>query len=485
MPDADRVRDALSRCPFVVVSDVVRHTDTTALAHVLLPSSAWGEKDGTVTNSERRISRQRRFLPRPGDARPDWWQLCEVGKRMGFAELAYHGPWAIFAEYAALTGFENSGSRDLDISAYSNITNGEYAALPPFQWPAPAGAAASRDTRFFAEGAYFTPNHKARFVATSFRAPMAPTSPEFPLVLNTGRTRDQWHTMTRTGKTSRLTAHSPEPFVDIHPDDASIYNLVDGAIAELKSRAGSALFRVRHSADQQRGSVFAPIHWTGQFASRSRTDALANAFTDPISGQPELKHTPVSIKPFEAVWHGALLSLGRPRQDTTDYVAFVPAARGYQAELAGAATPFDWDEFGRSLISANEAAVEVLAYHDTAAGQHRYAAFMGETLVGLLFISSQPLAITRAWAAEQLGAEIAPAVRLRLLAGRPGAGVKDKGPTVCACFEIGRNQIVDAIVGGCATVASVGTTLKAGTNCGSCRTEIGRLINEARLQKAG
>ncbi|MEQ1612151.1 MAG: molybdopterin-dependent oxidoreductase, partial [Hyphomicrobiaceae bacterium] len=184
LPDADRVRAALAACPFVVVSDVERHTDTTAFAHVLLPSAAWGEKDGTVTNSERRISRQRAFLSLPGNARPDWWQLAQVAQRMGFADaFAWAGPAEIFAEYAALTAAENDGTRDLDISAHAAIDVESYNALPPFQWPQPQGSRPT-ESRFFADGKFFTADRRARFVATPVSRAAVVTSPEFPLLLN-------------------------------------------------------------------------------------------------------------------------------------------------------------------------------------------------------------------------------------------------------------------------------------------------------------
>jgi len=194
MPEADRVRAAIRNCPFVVVSDVCRSTDTTALAHVLLPSAAWGEKDGTVTNSERRMSRQRAFLPAPGEALPDWRQMAEVAKRMGFGgAFAYRSPAEIFVEYARLTATENDGRRDLDLGALADLSEADYAALAPFQWPSRAGDA-PRETRFFADGRFYHTDGEARFVPTRFRAPAAETSARYPLFLNTGRIRDQWHT---------------------------------------------------------------------------------------------------------------------------------------------------------------------------------------------------------------------------------------------------------------------------------------------------
>jgi assimilatory nitrate reductase catalytic subunit len=134
MPDADRVRAALARCELVVVSDCIEKTDTTAYAHVLLPAAGWGEKDGTVTNSERRISRQRAFLDLPGEARPDWWIVCEVAKRMGF-DFDFRRPSDIFSEHARLSGMENEGTRAFDISGLSTLTASAYENLQPVQWP--------------------------------------------------------------------------------------------------------------------------------------------------------------------------------------------------------------------------------------------------------------------------------------------------------------------------------------------------------------
>src|SRR5262245_35174586 len=189
---------------------------------------AWGERDGTVTNSERRISRQRPFLPLPGEAKPDWWIVSEVARAMGFgAAFAYRSPADIFREHAALSSFENGGTRDFDIGGLSTISSHEYDALAPTQWPV-RGRTARPDARFFARGGFFTPDRKARFVAPQAPALSAATCGDFPFRLNTGRVRDQWHTMTRTGQSPRLCAHLPEPFVEVNPDDARAADLADG-----------------------------------------------------------------------------------------------------------------------------------------------------------------------------------------------------------------------------------------------------------------
>jgi assimilatory nitrate reductase catalytic subunit len=199
----DSMPEALRRCPFVVVSDMNAHTDTITEAHVRLPAAGWGEKDGTVTNSERRISRQRPFLPLPGEARPDWWIVAQVAQRMGFGQaFAFEGPATIFGEHSRLSAFENEGSRDFDLSGLSSMTPEAYDCLAPVQWPV-RGATVSQ--RLFADGRFFTEDGRANFIAIG--PPPRHASTAGRLVLNSGRVRDQWHTMTRTGKAPRLSAH--------------------------------------------------------------------------------------------------------------------------------------------------------------------------------------------------------------------------------------------------------------------------------------
>jgi len=258
LPDADRVRSALSQCELVVVSDVMRETDTTQLAHVLFPAQAWGEKDGTVTNSERRISRQRAFLSAPGEARPDWWMVAEVARRMGFGEdFDYRSVAQIFREHALLSGVENEGVRDFDISGLSEASDREYDGLNPIQWPVRRGEGTAR---MFADRRFFTPNGRARLIPVNPRPPRHGVDDDFPLIMNTGRVRDQWHSMTRTGKAPRLSDHAPEPFVELHPLDMNACGLQDGGLAQVFSRWGEVLVRVRADDGQRRGSAFVPMH---------------------------------------------------------------------------------------------------------------------------------------------------------------------------------------------------------------------------------
>ena len=491
LPEADTVVAALKACPFVVVSDAILATDTTAHAHVLLPAAAWGEKDGTVTNSERRITRQRAFLPPPGEARPDWWIVSEVAKRMGFAEaFTYAGPAAIFAEHAQLSGAENNGTRDFDISAYSKLDDAGYSALEPFQWPQ-AARQPKAETRFFANGGYFTPGQRARFVATPHRALATATSAAYPFALNTGRIRDQWHTMTRSGKTPRLMSHYAEPFAELHPGDAKAAGITTGTLVEVRSPHGAVVVRADISDRQRPGSVFVPMHWTGQLASGARVNANVESVIDPVSGQPELKHTPVSVAPFAAEWHALLITAAKPTGLTAEYWALAPVKAGWRTELAWRDAPADWGALAETLIgSAGQ-----VSYRDDAGGHMRFAAFedgldeaglRSDRLTGALFVSRTPITAARSWAGDQLATRFAtPTGRLRLLAGRPAAATPDRGPTICACFDVGLNQIASAVTAGCVSVEAVGCALKAGTNCGSCRSEIKRIIDQQQVAKAG
>ncbi len=293
--------------------------------------------------------------------------------------------------------------------------------------------------------------------------------------------------MTRTAKAARLMTHIAEPFVEVYPADAARLQLSDADIAEISSPLGTAIVRVLVTDRQRPGSLFAPIHWTDQLASAARIDALIGAATDPVSGQPELKATPVAIQRFNAAWYGFAISRERPSAAAAEYWALAPAKSGWRVELAGLADPPDWTAFARGVLGLeDDEAAELLAYHDAGSGQHRFAAFDGGRLKGAVFIARQPVTVSRSWAAERLGREATSArERLTLLAGCAGTAEKDRGAIVCACFEVGVNDIVGAIAhGGCTSVEAVGVALKAGTNCGSCRSEIGRLVHDHCIAQA-
>ena len=477
MPEADRVRDALRACPFVVVSDVNAGTDTAREAHVRLPAAGWGEKDGTVTNSERRISRQRPFLPLPGEARPDWWIVTQIARRMGFASaFAFTRPGQIFAEHAALSAFENEGRRDFDLSG---LAGADYEQMAPVQWPVTRAGTA----RMFGDGRFFTPDRHARFV------PVLPPRHRHQapgmLTLNTGRVRDHWHTMTRTGKAARLSAHMAEPFAELHPDDALRLGVRRAALVRLENRHGSALVRALISERQQRGSIFVPMHWTDEFAAKGRVDALVTAKVDPQSGQPALKMSEVSVEPGGVRLYGFAVSRARPALTAADYWAIARAEGGFRTELAWFETPADWDGWVRRAFAVAPEAT-LLSVHDSRSGRHNFALFEQGEVSFAIFVSPEPVLVSRQWAASLLVASrVDTSRRAEVLAGRPGADMPDPGTIICACFAVGSNSIADAVTrGGCHTVEAVGAVLKAGTNCGSCRAEIRGIIDAHRLAAA-
>lgn len=476
LPDADRVQRALERCELVVVSDMSPDTDTAALGHVLLPALGWGEKDGTVTNSERCISRQRAFLPRPGEARSDWQAICQVARRMGFHGFDYAGVHEIFDEHARLSGWRN-GERELPrafrIDGLAGMDRAAYDALEPSQWPVLRSGAGT--TRLFADGRFARPDGRARFVATAPRLPANAPGGEYPLALNTGRLRDQWHTMTRTGKSPRLAAHAPEPFVDLHPHDALLSGVREGELARVTSRWGAMVARVAHSGGIARGAAFIPIHWNGQTASDARVGAVVNPDVDPVSGEPEFKHTPVRVEPFGVAWHGFILcrealDLGRVANWTR-----VRGAGFVRYELGGreAVSP-GW---ARVLLGAGEDA-DWIEYEDKAEGMLRCALLVDRRLHACLFVSRRPDLPARTWLGGLFARDLLSAQeRATLLAGRLPAQGADPGPTVCSCFGVGRNTICKAIEEhGLRDAAGVTACLRAGGNCGSCLPEIRQLL---------
>jgi len=462
LPDADRVRAALRACELVIVSDCERDTDTTACADILLPAAAWGEKQGTVTNSERRISRQRAFRAAPGEARPDWWIVSEVSRRLGHAEaFAYESVADVFREHAALSGLLNGDvGHDFDISALSALSDEEYDALQPVQWPVTAalGKGVRGSARLFGDGHFPTTTGKARFVAVTPRAPVNPPDRDYPLVLNTGRVRDHWHTLTRTGKSARLSVHTVEPYVELHPADAGARGLGEGMIAEVRSRWGRMCARVRIARTQREGSVFVPMHWNDRFAAAARVDAVVNPVTDPISGQPESKHTPVEVVRWQAAWYGFVLAreplpvgTGADAMGDAGYWVRARADGAWRYELAGTRALEDPAPRARELIGTglHEAGAdegEWIEYNDAAQGRYRAARLRGGRLEACVFIETRPQLPAREWLlalfAEQTLDE---PNRMALLSGCPPSGEGDAGRIICSCFGVGLNTLREAI----------------------------------------
>ena len=482
LPRADAMRAALGKLEFLAVSEVSAHVDGLLdAATVVLPAAAWGEKDGTVTNSERVISRQRPFRRPPGEAWPDWRQVSEVAQRLGHAEaFAYRGPADIFREHAALSGFENDGARAFDIGGLATLADAEYAALAPIQWPRPRSGKGRK--RFFADGGFFHDDRRARFVVVENPQP-APPRGAFPFTLNTGRVRDHWHTMTRTGLSPRLARHREAPFVEVHPDDAARIGLIDGGMARVTTEHGVAELRVVAARSQRRGDLFAPIHWTAATAGRARVGALTHALVDPFSGQPDSKATPAAIAPSLISAEGFLVS--RQRIALPDWLAHARMAvpNGEAITFASAERPAalqawlsNW--LGRVASPSRRA--------DEGAQSFQLATFADDRLEILLHVAPKlDRAALDAAIALLARPILAPHERRFALAGRTlDAGVS-ASPLVCACFAVRRDAIEAAIAAGADDVDAVGRITRAGTNCGSCRAEIRQLVGSPDAVAAG
>ena len=475
MPRAGRVREALERCPFVVVSDIWP-TDTTRLADVVLPAAGWGERNGTVTNSERRISRQRAFRDAPGEARADWWMLAQVGQRMGWpAQFAWGGAADVFREHAALTALENEGRRPLDLGALAGISDEAYDAMAPRQWPAPLEGA--QGGRLFAEGGFPTPDGRARLVPTVWRPLATARDAAFPLLLNTGRVRDQWHTMTRTGLVPRLAQHVAAPVATLHPADAARLGVVAGGLVRLRTAYGAAVLRAAVDAGQRPGEVFVPMHWTDAFSSAGPVDALVGAACDPVSGQPELKATPLAVEGLATQWRGLLLHAHAVRPAGGVHWSRIPLEHGHAFDLVGdAALPGDVAAFAAGVMAAGDA--EIMEMADAGRGVWRYAALREGRLVACLYLTSREAALpSHKVLAALMAAPVADAARRTVLAG--GGAVGQGEALVCACFSVGLQAVRAAVVGQrLTTVAEIGATLKAGTNCGSCIPELREILRD-------
>ena len=487
LPNRNKVRKALADCDFVVVSDCIAETDTTKLADVLLPAQGWAEKSGTVTNSERRMSRQRQLIPALGEAKPDWWIMSEVAKKMGFGEqFAYTSEADVFNEYAAMTALgqnEPECHRDLDISRLAGLSSEQYHNLAPVQWPAAPGSTAQDEQRFFAEGGFYTPSRKGQFIVTAHRSPQTATSIEYPLILNTGRLRDQWHTMTRTGLSARLNAHKPEPFININPLDAKAYQIKDGAIAKITSVSGSAMGRARITTEVQPGQVFMPIHWTGTHSSHSSVSNAVTPEFDPVSGQPESKFSPVALCAWPVSSEALVLSRTSMAMPEGSYWARQTIDQGYLYFIASQQTPA---ELSAALCSAMPVLEQVsnLGFTNSTTGAMRRARMRDGALIDCVIAAESTQKQDFDWLAVLLSDRLDATVERSLLGGTPDASIA-QGKLICACKKVGEKTIKKAIIDQHLTdVDDICSATQAGTGCGSCLPELANILEQCQTTDA-
>jgi len=470
MPEGNRVAQALAKCELVVVSEVSAQSDTAAFADVLLPAQAWGEKNGTVTNSERRISRQRSFMAAAGDAKPDWWLLAQVAQRLGFSDaFAWQHPAEIFAEHAALSGFENQGTRAFDISALAQMSREQYDQLAPVQWPindgAPGGTA-----RLFADRRFFHADGKARLLPSALPI-NGLTEARYPLLMNSGRIRDQWHTMTRTGNVPRLMQHVDEPFVALHPHDAAAHGLNQGDLTRVQSALGWWIGRVTIDSGLQRGQLFVPMHWTRQFSAQANVDNLVAANCCPDSGQPALKQTAVRLQPLRPQWQGWLWRREIVAPPQLRYWSRAPQPGVQRYVLAGDGNAAAWLQPQFSDVQWQAA---------QAGQQSHLLGWRDDELICAFYAAPWLPEIDHAFVAQAFTQPPTSARQRHALLGGRAAQGEAQGRTICSCFGVGELAIRRAMAQGCDSTAALGAALKCGTNCGSCIPELKQMLCSVR-----
>lgn len=422
-----------------------------------------------MTNSERRISRQRAFMPPAGEAKPDWWLLAQVAQRLGFHEgFTWTHPAAIFREHAALSGFENNGQRAFDISGLAGMSDAQWDAMKPVQWPInaryPEGCA-----RLFSDRHFYHPDGKARLLPPATPQPVV-CETAYPLLMNSGRIRDQWHTMTRTGLVPRLMQHCDEPFAALHPQDAQRYGLCAGALARVQSDAGWVTVRVTLDSGLRRGEIFVPMHWNRQFSLQGTVGGLVASTRCPVSAQPAFKQTAVRIHPLNASWQGWLWQRDASPPDALRYWARTPYEGVQRFSVAGDGSPEQW-----LMATIPLAGLQLQTAH-AAEPHYRLLAWRNGELHLVFYAGASLPEINHDWVAQAFRqAPMNAADRHALLAGQ-SAQRAVAGRTICSCFGVGENTILQAIKQGCHSTQALGNALNCGTNCGSCLPELKHLL---------
>ncbi|THG84455.1 nitrate reductase [Pseudomonas sp. A-1] len=488
LPDQQKIHEALSNCPFVVVQEAYATTETCRYADLLLPAAGWGEKEGSVTNSERRVSHVRRAVAAAGEARPDWAITCDFARRLerqlrpGQPSLFdFAGPAALFEEYKLLTA-----GRDLDLSGLSHALLDD---LGPQQWPFPAGAL-SGTPRLYADGVFPTASGRARFHADPFRAPQEKREARYPLTLNTGRLRDQWHGMSRTGTVAQLFGHVEEAALSLHPDELRRRRLASGDLVRLRSRRGSLILPVQADDSVRPGQAFLPMHWGDRFLKGLGINVLTLPAYDPLSKQPELKHAGVEAEKVELPWQLFALVEGdvqqrftalRPLLDDFAYASLTLTGRERPALLVKAASAVAPDA---ALLARIDALLgldqgPVLAYDDPRRTVGKRVRIEDGRIVAIRLAGETAARdwLKALWEDGQADAELRRWL-LAPLSTPPGNAGACKSKTLCSCMNVSEAAIRAGIERGL-DLDDLKQELKCGTSCGSCVPEIKRLLAKA------
>lgn len=468
LPDNQMVKRALEACPFVIVSDITAESDVAKYADVLLPAAGWGEKQGMVTNSERRMSRQRQFQIPPGEVKPDWWAISQVGQALCTLEktqngFAFTSERAVFREYAAMTGMNADSPLKLNLSEYANLTEQEYEEWVPTQWGG---------ERPFADGIYSHPDGKARFVVTSELPQRLERTKGW--WLNTGRQRDQWHTMTRTGHIAHLAASELEPTVYMNTLSATQNRLKAGQLTKLFQPTSNTSIYAKVAIDEGLGfqELFMSMHWAGRYGGESSVNAIINSAKDPISGQPAFKSSYVEVQDAAVKTYGMFIGT------QFDSGKFLYSA--FQAESNLGIWRFAHDKrpkkqsFCRTEKSRRitiDIAQGWLAVDYDLVGDVRI-------IRSVLVVSSEPIQTDYTNFTHLIGKPMELSQLLTITQSQSSAKL------VCSCFRVTDKQIHDAMEKqDCTSLTQLQNKLKCGTNCGSCVSQIKQMVDSHQHQK--
>jgi assimilatory nitrate reductase catalytic subunit len=507
MPDLASVAQAFASAECVIVQEAYATTETAKLADVLLPASTWGEKHGTVTNSERRITKVNSVLSPPGEAKHDWEIVVEFARRLearlrspsrsardGTSLFPYDSPESIFNEHR-----ETTRGRDLDITGLS------YAMLDargPQQWPFREGDARGK-ARLYEDGIFPTANGRAKFKVTPYKPVADAVDARYPFALTTGRLRDQWHGMSRTGRVPQLYGHEPEPMLTMNTNDALRRGFNAGEVVKVASRRGELLIRLAVSDDVRSGQCYVPMHWGRASLANAGShgiNALTNGAFDPISKQPELKHSAVRVDRAVLPWQLVAFAYTLDRDPVAVCDELRELASALPNEVFASTTLIGNEKPGVLLRLASAEApdrpsieqidrvlgvtgLSTLAYDDARRNISRRVKVEQGRLVGVRLAGDLA---AETWMRDFFlsGASVIE-LRQRLLAGSAAApeGFKASGKVVCNCFNVSEREIVEfcanakhASLTTAQKFAMLQTEKNCGTNCGSCVPELKAMI---------
>ncbi|HLD09620.1 MAG TPA: molybdopterin-dependent oxidoreductase, partial [Methylophilaceae bacterium] len=487
MPDLGGVIDALNKAELVVVQDAFHDTETTAFADVLLPATTWGEKEGTVTNSERRVTHLMPAIAAPGEACHDWQIATDFAHRLGrllgskrnaVKLFPYTQPEQIFNEHR-----ETTRGRDLDITGLSYKL---LDASGPQQWPFVAGQTEGK-ARLYADGVFQKPGGKAHCSNTIYKATFDKTDARHPLHLTTGRLRDQWHGMSRTGIVAQLFNHAEEPVISMNGGDMKRRSIEPGDLVKVSNKRGSLMLRAQSSNEMMPAQTFIPMHWGSQHMNGLGVNALMPKAFDKVSKQPELKHAAVKIEKPELPWRMTvmrtckdlhLLQQIRGLLKHFDYASCGLYGRGDGIVILRAAHSAAPDaaiiqQLDEMLGMTEE--TPMLNYNDAKRGISKRILVEGDQVTGVRLIGEN---LAAEWLKEVMtSGSLTEELRRWALApiSAPPTGQRSRGKIICSCLDVSESEIIDLIsMGG--NLPALQAKLKCGTECGSCMPELKRLV---------